>query len=48
MDGYEGKRFAFELTRQAIGYRMSQLLAPPLKHMSHPELQTPLSAISQN
>ena len=28
--GEEGKRRAFELTRQAIGYRMLQLLALPL------------------
>ena len=29
--GDEGKRRAFELTRQAIGYRMLQLLALPLE-----------------
>ncbi len=31
--GDEGKRRAFELTRQAIGYRMLQLLALPLEKM---------------
>jgi arsenate reductase len=31
--GDEGKRRAFELTRQAIGYRMLQLLALPLETM---------------
>ncbi|KWZ31548.1 arsenate reductase ArsC [Burkholderia anthina] len=45
--GDEGKRRAFELTRQAIGYRMLQLLALPLDRMSHAELQTALTAISQ-
>jgi len=36
------KRQAFELTRQAIGYRMLQLLALPLETMSDAELQTAL------
>lgn len=44
--GDEGKRRAFELTRQAIGYRMLQLLQLPLDSMSKPELQAALSAIS--
>ena len=35
---------AFELTRQAIGYRMLQLLALPLESMSDAELQTALLA----
>jgi arsenate reductase len=39
---------AFELTRQAIGYRMLQLLALPLDRMSNAELQTALTEISQN
>ena len=46
--GDEGKRQAFELTRQAIGYRMLQLLALPLGSMSNAELQTALERISQN
>jgi len=35
---------AFELTRQAIGYRMLQLLALPLETMSDTELQSALLA----
>ena len=46
--GDEGKRLAFELTRQAIGYRMLQLLQLPLDSMSNPELQAALAAISKN
>ncbi|MCP1171769.1 arsenate reductase ArsC [Ralstonia chuxiongensis] len=46
--GDEGKRQAFELTRQAIGYRMLQLLALPLDGMSNAELQAALERISQN
>jgi arsenate reductase len=40
--GDEGKRRAFELTRQAIGYRMLQL---PLGQMSDAELQSALTEI---
>ncbi|CAN7633735.1 arsenate reductase ArsC [Variovorax sp. LjRoot130] len=43
----EGKRVAFELTRQAIAYRMTQLLALPLESMSNADLQQALTAISQ-
>ena len=32
----------FELTRQAIGYRMLQLLSLPLDRMGNDELQTAL------
>ena len=46
--GDEGKRRAFELTRQAIGYRMLQLLALPLHTMSAAELQAALNAIAQS
>ena len=46
--GDEGKRLAFDLTRQAIGFRMLQLLALPLDSMSNAELQTALEGISQN
>ena len=44
--GDEGKRLAFELTRQAVGYRMLQLLQLPLDKMSDAELQSALAAIS--
>ncbi len=46
--GEEGKRRAFELTRQAIGYRMLQLLQLPLENMGKAELQQALSGISQS
>jgi arsenate reductase (thioredoxin) len=45
--GDEGKRRAFELTRQAIGYRMLQLLQLPLATLSNDELQRALAAISK-
>lgn len=45
--GDAGKRQAFELTRQAIGYRMLQLLALPLDTLSNAELQAELGRISQ-
>ncbi|MFN3860552.1 MAG: arsenate reductase ArsC [Roseateles sp.] len=45
--GDEGKRRAFELTRQAIGYRMLQLLALPLETMSKTELQQALVDIAK-
>jgi arsenate reductase len=40
------RKNAFELTRQAIGYRMLQLLQLPLDAMSDAELQQALRAIS--
>ncbi|CAM2185811.1 arsenate reductase (thioredoxin) [Paraburkholderia sacchari] len=43
--GDEGKRHAFELTRQAIGYRMLQLLALPLDNLSNADLQHALNGI---
>jgi len=43
--GNEGKRRAFELTRQAIGYRMLQLLALPLETMDRQSLQAALANI---
>jgi arsenate reductase (thioredoxin) len=46
--GDEGKRHAFELTRQAIGYRMLQLLQLPLETISRAELQRALAEISKN
>ena len=42
------KKNAFELTRQAIGYRMLQLLQLPLATMNNAELQQALNAISKN
>lgn len=41
------KKDAFELTRQAIGYRMLQLLQLPLDTMSNADLQTAMTAISR-
>lgn len=46
--GDEGKRRAFELTRQAIGYRMLQLLQLPLDTMSKGDLQQALAVIAQS
>ena len=40
--GDDGRRAAFELTRQAIGYRMLQLLQLPLESMDDAELQKAL------
>jgi arsenate reductase (thioredoxin) len=42
------KARAFELTRQAIGYRMLQLLQLPLDTMSDAELQRALSSIAES
>lgn len=46
--GDEGKRQAFELTRQAIGYRMLQLLLLPLERLNNAELQQALDGILQS
>jgi arsenate reductase len=46
--GDEGKRRAFELTRQAIGYRMLQLLSLPLDTMDRQALHGALAAISRS
>lgn len=43
--GEAGKRRAFELTRQAIGYRMLQLLALPLETLDRESLRSALDAI---
>ena len=45
--GDECKRRAFELTRQAIGYRMLQLLQLPLDSMTQPELRQALAEIGK-
>lgn len=39
---------AFDLTRQAIGYRMLQLLQLPLETLDDPQLASALRAISEN
>ncbi len=46
--GEEGKRRAFELTRQAIGYKMLQLLSLPLDTMGKSELADALAAIARS
>ncbi len=46
--GEEGKRRAFELTRQAIGYRMLQLLALPLETMDRTALHAALTEIGRS
>ncbi len=46
--GDDGKRRAFELTRQAIGYRMLQLLALPLETMDRKALQAALVEIGKS
>ena len=42
------KENVFELTRQAIGYRMLQLLQLPLDSLGDAELQQALAAISRS
>ncbi len=46
--GEDGRRRAFELTRQAIGYRMLQLLALPLETLDRRALQSALVAIGNS
>jgi arsenate reductase len=46
--GDEGKRRAFELTRQAVGFRMLQLLQLPLAAMSRDELSAALARIGRS
>jgi len=46
--GDDGRRRAFELTRQAIGYRMLQLLELPLGTMDRQALQSALIDIGRN
>lgn len=46
--GDEGRRRAFELTRQALGYKMLQLLALPLGAMGQADLRDALNAIAQS
>ncbi len=44
--GDDGRRRAFELTRQAIGYRMLQLLALPIERMDATALREALRKIA--
>jgi arsenate reductase (thioredoxin) len=46
--GDDAKRGAFDLTRQAIGYRMLQLLQLPLESMDNAALQSALIKISRS
>lgn len=46
--GDAGQRLAFELTRQALGYRMLQLLALPLEEMDRAALQAALAGIGRS
>ena len=43
-----GKRRAFELTRQAIGYRVLQLLALPLEDLDRDAMRCALDAIGNS
>jgi arsenate reductase len=45
--GDEGRRRAFELTRQAIGYRMLQLLGLPIETMDAATLRAALQSIAK-
>lgn len=45
--GDDGKRRAFELTRQAIGYRMLQLLQLPFETLSRERLKDALQQIAR-
>jgi arsenate reductase len=45
--GDEGKRRSFELTRQALGYRMLQLLALPIESMAPGALKAALVEIGR-
>jgi arsenate reductase len=46
--GDEAKRRAFELTRQALGYRMLQLLALPIEALDREALQSSLLEIGRS
>jgi arsenate reductase len=46
--GDEGKRRAFELTRQAIAHRMLQMLSAPLGTMTSTELKELLNVIAKS
>lgn len=46
--GEDARRLAFELTRQALGYRMLQLLALPLESLERSALQAQLDHIARS
>lgn len=46
--GDDGRRAAFDLTRQALGYRMLQLLELPLASMDDATLRDALAAIGRS
>ena len=46
--GDAGRRRAFELTRQALGYRLRQLLDLPLESLEPPALRDALDAIGRS
>jgi arsenate reductase len=46
--GDDGKRRAFELTRQALGYRMLQLLSLPIETMERDALRAALAEIGRS
>jgi arsenate reductase len=46
--GDEGRKQAFELTRQAIGYRMLQLVELPFDTMTDADLRAALTAIARS
>jgi arsenate reductase (thioredoxin) len=46
--GVDARRRAFELTRQAMGYRMLQMLALPLEALDRPGLLQALDAIGHS
>ena len=46
--GDEGKAQAFELTRQAIGFKMLQLLQLPIKQLSRADLEVALLQIARS
>lgn len=48
LGGDEGKRLAFELTRQAIGYQVLQLLQLPLETLGQAELQQAVAGIAES
>ena len=48
LGGDEGKRQAFELTRQALGYRLLQLLRLPVETLGDAEQQHALHAIGRS
>ena len=46
--GDEGKRVAFEITRQAMGYKLLQLLSLNVEAMSQTQLQSALNHIAKS